>query len=376
MSTYAQVKASIKSLQEDFPTGIPQCGSDALRFGLLAYTVQGNDVNLDIKRVVGYRQFCNKIWNAIKFALTYVNDFEPSPAMVKEVLAAGSPAGTRDRAILSSLNRLVGDVNTKMAAYVFGDVVQDLYAWFMDQFCDVYLELVKPVVFDETDANAPARRCVKITLYHCLETYLRLIHPMMPFVSEELWQRLPNKTALTQVPSIMISPYPESDDAMPDANAEADLALVIDAVRSARHTKVECNIPPRATPTFYYIATGAAAKSMVGLEKDFCTLVKPGSFGPAPATPPASCTVTIVNQDLQLLMDMAGSIDKTKEGARLTKEIARLEPELDKYERKIKEAEYSSKVPLKVQELNTAKISSLKAELETVRAALLKLDAM
>ena len=367
----------MKSLNEDFPEGIPQCGSDALRFGLLAYTVQGNDVNLDIKRVVGYRQFCNKIWNAIKFALTYVNDFEPFPGMVKEVVAVGSAAGVRDRSILSKLNTLIALVDEKMTAYVFGDVVNALYSWFMNDFCDVYLELVKPVVIDDSEANAPSKRCVKITLYHCLETFLRLIHPMMPFVSEELWQRLPNRESLTKTPSIMIASYPEPDAILENNAAEADVGLIMEAVRSARHTRVEYKVPVKATPTFYYSATGSAMDTMPRMASDFETLVKcaKGTFSVAPSPVPDSCCVVIVNDRVTLYMDMAGSIDKEQEIARLSKEKARLEPKVDEYERKARDPEYEIKVPEKVRELNAQKLKQFKTELDGVLQALEKLSA-
>ena len=366
----------MKSLQDDFPDGIPQCGSDALRFGLLAYTVQGNDVNLDIKRVVGYRQFCNKIWNAIKFALTYVSDFEPSPGMVDEVISS-TAAGVRDRNILSRLNALVADVDKKMTAYVFGDVVNLLYAWFMDHFCDVYLELVKPIVSNMDEAYKPARRCVQITLYHCLETFLRLIHPMMPYVSEELWQRLPNRGSLTGCPSIMIAPYPEPMATLPNDDAEEAVALLTEAVRTARHARVEYNVPVKARPTFYYTTQGLGDKIMPRMEQDFVTLVKAESCSAAPADgAPSTCSAIVVNEFVTLHMDLAGAIDKDQERTRLLKELKRIEPFVEQYERKIADPEYETKVPEKVRGINAAKLAGFRTELQNVNAALTKLDSM
>jgi valyl-tRNA synthetase len=178
--------------EADFPEGIPECGADALRFGLLAYTVQGRDVNLDIKRVVGYRQFCNKLWNAVRFALTYITSdaFVPAPAMVAS-LAGHEGLSPRDKYILSRLNETVSECNKQMEAYSFGAVTSALHSFFLYDFCDLYLELCKPVV-SSSAPDGPAKSAAQMTLFTCLEHFLRLAHPLMPFVTEELWQRLPN----------------------------------------------------------------------------------------------------------------------------------------------------------------------------------------
>ena len=200
-----EVEKAKQGQTADFPDGIPECGADALRFGLLAYTVQGRDVNLDIKRVVGYRQFCNKLWNAVRFALTYLtatgadDGFTPSPSMQIELASScsGGKSGAvetfsglslRDRFILSRLNATIRSCNRHMEAYSFGEVTTALHSFFLYDFCDLYLELIKPVVTGESGAQKLAAQA---TLFTCLEVFLRLAHPLMPFVTEELWQRLP-----------------------------------------------------------------------------------------------------------------------------------------------------------------------------------------
>lgn len=164
-------------------------------------------MNLDIKRVVGYRQFCNKLWNAVKFGLTYLTDFEPTPTMHLTVTTHKHVAG-RDLCILSKLNRCIREVNKYIEDYTFGLATNAIHSFFLYDVCDTYLELMKPVFYDLSEENKEAMHCAKMTLFTVLEQFLRLIHPFMPFVSEELWQRLPFLSKLTDVQSIMIAPYP------------------------------------------------------------------------------------------------------------------------------------------------------------------------
>lgn len=213
----------------DFPEGIVECGADALRFGLLAYTVQGRDVNLDIKRVIGYRQFCNKLWNAFRFALNYLVGFEPTATAHLEIV--GSPGvSQRDLFILSRLNLTIRECNVQLADYLFGAATSALHSFFLYDFCDVYLELVKPVLNDSSEENAVRKKCAQNTLFTCLEVFLRLAHPIMPFVTEELWQRLPGIMTVSKTPSIMIAPYPEVEESWSHAPSESTMEIVKEAI--------------------------------------------------------------------------------------------------------------------------------------------------
>jgi valyl-tRNA synthetase len=138
----SEVKRAEEAFKADFPEGMPRCGTDALRVGLLAYTVQGRDINLDIKRVVGYRSFCNKLWNAVRFMLGTFDDYKASDNLWSQL----KPLAGRDKFILSRLRRCVIDVNTCLTEYKFGEAVQAIYHFFLDDLCDVYVELVKPVM--------------------------------------------------------------------------------------------------------------------------------------------------------------------------------------------------------------------------------------
>ena len=246
----------------DFPDGIPECGADALRFGLLAYTVQGRDVNLDIKRVVGYRQFCNKLWNAVRFALTYIADvFTPSPSMHLNLLSHPG-LNPRDRYILSRLNYTIHECNQQLQAYTFGAVTTALHSFFLYDFCDLYLELIKPVVAASASDEA-AKNAAQITLFTCLEHFLRLAHPLMPFVTEELWQRLPLLSSFTSVESIMISSYPEPTLSWNDDRVELEVTLLKELIHAARSLRTEYRVANNVKATFFFRAETEALQSSI-----------------------------------------------------------------------------------------------------------------
>ena len=227
-----------------------ECGADALRFGLLAYTVQGRDVNLDIKRVVGYRQFCNKLWNAVRFALAYLVDFEPTPDLHKSIVT-NSGISTRDRFILTRLNKTVKECNFQLSEYTFGAVTTALHSFFLYDFCDVYLELVKPVL-NSNESTDSQKQCVRATLFSCLEIYLRLAHPIMPFVTEELWQRLPSIALVSTSQSIMTSVYPEEEPEWSYSSAEASMEVIKEIVHAARSLRADYKVPNHMKADFYF----------------------------------------------------------------------------------------------------------------------------
>uniref|UniRef100_A0A8C4DI94 valine--tRNA ligase n=1 Tax=Dicentrarchus labrax TaxID=13489 RepID=A0A8C4DI94_DICLA len=193
-----EVEKAKQGQKSDYPSGIPECGTDALRFALCAYTSQGRDINLDVNRILGYRHFCNKLWNAVKFAMKTLGDnFVPSE----------KAKSVSDRWILSRLSAAVGLCDAAFKAYDFPAITTAIYNFWLYELCDVYLESVKPV-FSKAEEDSTSQRQALVcrqTLYTCLEVGLRLLSPIMPFVTEELYQRLPRRRPQTDPPSISVS---------------------------------------------------------------------------------------------------------------------------------------------------------------------------
>jgi len=334
-------------------------------------------VNLDIQRVVGYRQFCNKIWNAVKFALTYVSDFEPTP-QTAETITSMPGVSPRDLAVLHHFNNTIKETESAMKAYVFGHITTALHSFFIYEFCDVYLELSKPVFADTSAENVPVRKAAQATLYTILEQYLRLAHPLMPFVTEELWQRLPNRSGLTDVPSIMVARYPSPQPSWDSPEKAAGMDTLKEIISGGRSLRASYNVANHVKTKYYYRTTDPATLSL--LEKqasDFCTLARAEFLEAEPAAgAPKGCGVKVINDQLSLLMDLTGAIDIDKEIDRLTKDLGRLNPSLESLQRKMEAADYATKVPTKVQEQNTAKLQSTKDEISTIEKAIADFQSM
>src|SRR5690554_6929470 len=228
-----QLAAKIeKNTRREFPEGIEPHGTDALRFTLCAMASTGRDINWDMKRLDGYRNFCNKLWNASRYVLmnTEEQDCGQSGGELQYSLA--------DRWIRAQLQATIADVRQALDGYRFDRAANALYEFIWNQFCDWYLELTKPVLWHGAEAE---QRATRKTLIEVLETLLRLAHPIMPYMTEEIWQRvapLANRAG----DSIMLAAYPEMDDSQKDAVAMADLEWVKRFIMSMRQLRTEMNI--------------------------------------------------------------------------------------------------------------------------------------
>ncbi|KAI9468965.1 MAG: valyl-tRNA synthetase [Benjaminiella poitrasii] len=227
-----EIKKAETGQKADFPKGIPQCGTDALRFALCAYTTGGRDINLDILRVEGYRKFCNKLWNATRFALMKLgDDFKP--------FESAEPTGNEslaDKWILTKLNRCAVEINKYLEERNFMMATNVVHQFWLYDLCDVYIEVVKPICdSDTTNDEAATKRKITAqnTLYTCLEAGLKLMHPFMPFVTEELFQRLPRRPNQPE-PTIVKSKFPVENKAYDFPEAEKRFDLVFEAVKSIR----------------------------------------------------------------------------------------------------------------------------------------------
>ena len=364
----SEVARAEESFTQDFPDGMPRCGTDALRVGLLAYTVQGRDINLDMKRVVGYRSFCNKLWNAVRFMLGTFEDYKASPTLWSD-LSSMKLAG-RDAFILSRLRRCVTDMDTCLREYRFGDGVQAIYHFFLDDLCDVYVELVKPVMYD-ADKAGTERDAAKACLWACLDAGLRLLHPLCPFVTEELWQRLPRTFAVS---SIMVAPYPLPADVESFDNPEAETgtALVLATVTGARSLRAQYQLGNK--PAHFHAVFAKDAKRAAILESrkaDCITLMRAASVTIGnDIEPPKGCGQKLVDDRLSVLVDLKGLVDADAEIKKLQKELKTVEPLIGKLEAKMGDAKYLAKAPEKQRGQDKEKLKAYSDKAAAAKAAI------
>ena len=377
-----EVDRAKKNNELEFPDGIPECGSDALRFGLLAYTVQGRDINLDVQRVVGYRLFCNKLWNATKFALQFVSDFTPTPTMLQDLMASDKLA-LRDSFMVSRIMNIAETVNEHFTNYRFGDAQQAAYSYWMDDLCSVYLELIKPVVYDKSDENAERRRAAQTVLWVALETGLRLLHPMMPFVTEELWQRLPGRGTLgdSEPETIMLAPYPGCNLSWKSSEAEQSMADTLNVIKACRSLRASYNIANKVQTKYIIRASGNVEKSAAAQKDDIMTLANGSSveINLPEAEIPQSVGTVIVDDQLTVMMDIKGLVDYAKEIARLNKTLKSTLSQLDQLQKKMAMDGYEEKAPEEQKKQNLEKLESLekkKTDAEEAIANFEKLAAL
>ncbi|KAJ1723078.1 valine--tRNA ligase [Coemansia erecta] len=345
----------------DFPSGIPECGSDALRFTLCAYTSAGLDVNLNIMRVDGYRKFCNKLWNATRFALSNLGpDFVPTAQAVvtgKESLA--------ERWILQRLNTAARDLNAALADMSFMPATTAIHGFWLYDLCDVYIEYIKPI--SEPEARGSALQ----TLYTCLDQGLRMLHPFMPYITEELWQRLPRRASET-APSISLAVFPEPRDDYEDTQAVADFELALSIARAGRSLAANYNVLSKST---FYIANGSDAVYSLNAAQapGIATLIKGcqsiTALKPGEAVP-AGCAVVSINDEVSMHLLVRGRVDIDQEVNNIEKKVAKTVKLRDGLLTKINVPKYETTVPDDVREANSTKLSNYDAEIEALETAI------
>jgi len=342
--------------RKHFPDGIPAYGTDALRFTFTALATTGRDIRFDMGRIEGYRNFCNKLWNATRYVLQNT---------AGEDCTAGSPT-LADRWIITRLQQVSQDIGTHIENYRFDLVTRDLYEFVWNDYCDWYIELSKPVLYSDNYPEA-SKKAARHTLITVLESILRLLHPIMPYITEELWQRVA-PLAWIEGDTIMRRSYPQADPGLIDAAALTELEWVKTFIMGVRQIRSEMDIKPgKLLPLICHkgdeldqqriTANRALLESLAKLES--ITWLDEDSKAPESA-------ISLVG-DMQLLIPLAGLIDKQAELARLQKNIDKLEQDAQRIQAKLSNENFVSRAPENVVGKEREKLAEIESALGSLR---------
>lgn len=338
---------------------IDKYGADALRFTLAAFATMGRDVKLAEDRIEGYRHFINKIWNASKLVLQYVEGIDG-----QLVTSPPRPKELHNRWIRSRLSSVVGSVRESFESYRFNEAAGTLYQFFWHEFCDWYLELAKPSLYG--DKGDEALRETSVTAAHVLETSLRLLHPIMPFLTEEIWQRLP-----VEGDSIMVSTYPDADDKARDGSSEGVMETVIEVITALRNLRTEMEIRPAdRIPATIISKDETMTETLREHVKDIARLARLERFEVLEDGHKPDGVATAVVKGQILFISPDKEVDREAERARLSRELEKVTMELEKVDGKLSNSQFLEKAPTNVVEKNRGIQAELHLQKVKLRANL------
>ena len=350
-----------KSTRKEFPDGISAYGTDALRFTFYSIATRSRTIRFDMNRVDGYRNFCNKLWNASNFA--FINTLEH---VDDNFMTADANINVVDRWITSELQRTISAVNLAMETHRYDLAAKAIYEFVWDQFCDWYLELSKPILNSE-DSSAESLLGTRRTLLTTLETVLRLSHPFLPFMTEEIWQQIPAGVRDSGA-TIMLQPFPEQDTSLIDVEVEAEVAWIKSVVTATRNIRGEMDISfAKQIPVLFQNGNAVDKSRLEHNESLLQFLIKPESLTWLEADAQAPVSATSLVGDMQVLVPMSGLIDKDAEIQRLDKEIDRKEKDKQRAEGKINNPGFVAKAPAEVVQKEKDKVIELGSAITQLR---------
>ena len=351
--------------RKQFPDGIEPHGSDALRFTLCALASTGRDINWDMKRLEGYRNFCNKIWNASRYVLMNAQSEEGALDCGQDG-SDNYKLSLADRWIISRLQQAEIDVTAAIDSYRFDLAAQALYDFVWNEYCDWYLELSKPVLWDE-NGDPELQKGTRRTLVRVLEATLRLAHPMLPFITEEIWQTIAPFAGIelkAEGDTIMLQPFPMADQNKIDQDSLADIEWLKTVIVGVRNIRGEMNISPAKALPIYMTKGDANDQRRLEENRQFLSkLASLESITWLDNPEDAPLCATALAGDLEILVPMAGLIDVDAELARLDREIDKNALEAKKLSGKLSNAKFVDNAPAEVVAKERQKLSDFESTL-------------
>ena len=346
-----------KATRKEYPEGIQAYGTDPLRFTFYSIATRTRTIRFDMKRVEGYRNFCNKLWNAAIFVSGNISANESQLGSTDVELS------TIDHWIISEFQKTTAAVNLAMETYRFDLAAKEIYEFVWDEFCDWYLELTKPIL-NSDDATQAQKLGTQQTLARILESVLRLAHPFLPFLTEELWQKVPVTIRLSG-DTIMLQPFPVADEKLISDAATKDVEWLKTVVTGVRNIRGEMDISPaRLVPILLSNGSSEDKKRLDKFTRELTFLVRPESLTWLGDNAEKPLSATALVGEMELLVPMAGLIDKEAELARLDKEIDRKQKDRGKTEGKINNPSFVEKAPDEVVQKERDKLQDLDSALE------------
>ncbi|BAZ94957.1 valyl-tRNA synthetase [Thiohalobacter thiocyanaticus] len=356
--------------RRDFPDGIPAFGTDALRFTFAALASTGRDINFDLGRIEGYRNFCNKLWNAARYVLMNTEGQDCGQLEEKEVELT-----VADRWILARLQQAEQEVIESIRTYRLDHAAQAIYEFTWNEYCDWYLELSKPVL-THPDSPAARQRGTRRTLVQVLETLLRLAHPLMPFITEEIWQRVAPLAGVAGE-TVMRQPFPEPDDGLVDTAAIEDMDWVMQFILGVRRIRSGYDLKPSQPLPVVLENSSAADRARLESNRHYLEfLARTESITPlAPEAEPPEAATALVGE-MKVLIPLAGLIDKAAELERLAKEIEKKEQDLERVSKKLENGNFVNKAPEAVVQKEREKAEETRTALANLMAQKEKIAAL